>query len=1010
MRPERLHLSAFGAYAGEQVIDFSALGAHRIFLIHGPTGAGKTTLLDAICFALFGESSGDERGAADLRSHHAPATVSTFVDFAFALGPDHYRIRRTPAQTALGRGGREVKRAGDVTLWRRGEDAAERVLAEQAAPVRDALAELLGYTADEFRQVVLLPQGRFRELLVADRGARTQILATLFRTALYRRIEKQLREMEKMAEAEAASAEEHRRTLLTEAGAETIAAAEEAASALTDAAIKSARAAAEAARAAEAAEHNLAAGRDVARLLGDARAAAERLAACEQHGAAVEVDRVRLEAARRAQDVAADEAHHAAALAEATRARAAATEATHRVADAEKLCETAARALADEAARAKRANEAAAEATRLEALQGQAAGLATAARETHTTAAAHAVAMAQASRTEADAAATAATARAAADALASSGALAERAAERGTALVFARSLAEDARALAGARTAAEQQASAHERAMARYAAASARLDEAREARIAAERAALQAGAAALAAALAEGEACPVCGSRHHPSPAHHAGGTGADVTAARAAEDDAAVAAREAETQLLRADAARDAAARERDRLEARLAAHPGTPDAALPAAEAALAEAEAAEAALPTLTARAANAVTAAETAAAAALHARDALRMAGERLAAAEATHAALLGAVPEEARDAETLAARIADAAASAEALRTTLAHQRDAKAAADAALVATREGEQRAAAAVTDADARATDAERRLADAASRLGFAGIAAYRAAVLAPATIAALSAAIRTHDATLAAAREQAARAAEAAAGLATPDLAALATAAEQHRAAAQEAGREDGMARERAATATSRLVRIHAAEAGFAEARARHATVAKVSSLTRGTNRFRMSLEDFVLSSLLDQALAAANTHLARMLDGRFRLLRRAEPERANAAIGLDIEVFDEWTGQARPAGTLSGGEGFCAALALALGLSETVQAHAGARRIDALLIDEGFGSLDEEALDKAMDVLAGLPGGDRLVGLISHVGELKARIPARLEVTPGLRGSTARFVIG
>jgi exonuclease SbcC len=196
----------------------------------------------------------------------------------------------------------------------------------------------------------------------------------------------------------------------------------------------------------------------------------------------------------------------------------------------------------------------------------------------------------------------------------------------------------------------------------------------------------------------------------------------------------------------------------------------------------------------------------------------------------------------------------------------------------------------------------------------------------------------------------------------------------------------------------------------MRIHAAERDFAAARARHATLAKVASLTRGTNRFRMSLEDFVLSSLLDQALAAANTHLARMLDGRFRLSRRAEPERANAAVGLDIEVFDEWTGQARPAGTLSGGEGFCAALALALGLSETVQAHAGARRIDALLIDEGFGSLDEEALDKAMDVLSELPGGDRLVGLISHVGELKARIPARLEVTPGPRGSTARFVIG
>jgi exonuclease SbcC len=84
-------------------------------------------------------------------------------------------------------------------------------------------------------------------------------------------------------------------------------------------------------------------------------------------------------------------------------------------------------------------------------------------------------------------------------------------------------------------------------------------------------------------------------------------------------------------------------------------------------------------------------------------------------------------------------------------------------------------------------------------------------------------------------------------------------------------------------------------------------------------------------------------------------------------------------------------------------------MALGLAETVQAHAGARPVDALLIDEGFGSLDEEALDKAMEVLDGLQGGNRIIGIISHVGDLRSRVPARLEVKPGVRGSTASFVI-
>jgi exonuclease SbcC len=152
------------------------------------------------------------------------------------------------------------------------------------------------------------------------------------------------------------------------------------------------------------------------------------------------------------------------------------------------------------------------------------------------------------------------------------------------------------------------------------------------------------------------------------------------------------------------------------------------------------------------------------------------------------------------------------------------------------------------------------------------------------------------------------------------------------------------------------------------------------------------------------------LLDEALAAANRRLRAMLQGRYALRRVEEPERRNAAVGLDIEVLDEWTGQVRPAGTLSGGEGFCAALALALGLADTVQAHAGARRIDALFIDEGFGTLDPEALETAIGVLDGLQGQDRMVGIISHVPELRARVPARLEVEPGRRGSTARFRLG
>ncbi len=116
---------------------------------------------------------------------------------------------------------------------------------------------------------------------------------------------------------------------------------------------------------------------------------------------------------------------------------------------------------------------------------------------------------------------------------------------------------------------------------------------------------------------------------------------------------------------------------------------------------------------------------------------------------------------------------------------------------------------------------------------------------------------------------------------------------------------------------------------------------------------------------------------------------------------------SASGLDLSVYDAYTGTTRPVNTLSGGESFLASLALALGLADVVQAYAGGVRLETIFVDEGFGSLDPEALDLAFQTLLDLREGNRLVGIISHVPELKERIDVRLEITPGRHGSTARF---
>ncbi|WP_131829697.1 SbcC/MukB-like Walker B domain-containing protein, partial [Teichococcus deserti] len=282
--------------------------------------------------------------------------------------------------------------------------------------------------------------------------------------------------------------------------------------------------------------------------------------------------------------------------------------------------------------------------------------------------------------------------------------------------------------------------------------------------------------------------------------------------------------------------------------------------------------------------------------------------------------------------------------------------------------------------RAAAAATRRDAAVAALE----EAARAAGFADAAAARAAQRPPAALAALKEDVEQFGRALHQAELAAARAAAEIAGLAPPDLDALAAAEAAAREALRQARDAAGRLAERLAATARRLANIRAAGEALEAARAAHLLVSDLAETARGKNDRKLSLQGFVLAGLLDEALSAANQRLQAMLGGRFSLRRREEPGRA---IGLDIEVLDEWTGQPRPAATLSGGEGFCAALALALGLADTVQAHAGARRIDALFIDEGFGTLDEEALDRAMDILASLPAGDRLVGIISHVAELR-----------------------
>ena len=166
---------------------------------------------------------------------------------------------------------------------------------------------------------------------------------------------------------------------------------------------------------------------------------------------------------------------------------------------------------------------------------------------------------------------------------------------------------------------------------------------------------------------------------------------------------------------------------------------------------------------------------------------------------------------------------------------------------------------------------------------------------------------------------------------------------------------------------------------------------------------------TSKQKIKLEAYIQMNYLDRILVHANTRLLQMTDAQYELERiGAENQRSQS--GLDLGVIDHYNGTRRSVKTLSGGESFKASLALALGLSDEVQRTAGGIRLDTLFLDEGFGSLDEESLEQALRVLAGLTEGDRLVGIISHVGTLKDRIDRQVVVRKSRTGgSTVELVV-
>jgi SMC domain protein len=1085
-----LEFEAFMAYPKRQEINFDTLNNAGVFLLNGPTGAGKTTILDAICYALYGETSSDRESAKLHSTYAAHSGTKPRVLLDVTLHGKRLRIDRTPAYnkpiTRGARKGQMREESAKATLAELApgadpsDEKAWTPISSSVAEVNRTIAERTHLTKEQFLKVVLLPQGQFAQFLKSKPKERKELLKKMFPVEHYEQLFDALLEESKKAQQDVAQDENTQRGYLERARAEMLAL-----QALLDAADTDAEGTD---TEGSAVEGSVEAGEEPENLTAES-VTAETLDAWiaggveraretstrekqEQQRLTDEADRNTRLLAERAQLQAdwreyeqlcerrtrlterADE--HKAHREELAQARAAAplhAQYTQVHTESQALAarqqdQAACASALDDTGRALLAAlrdeetpedvtfpeettfaalpelEPAEQETQLEALLDTLRALQKKDAQLTDEEAAVAALLKQANALEQD--------RARAEKrLSDLTAQAEQLAEE----LAGYSTADEERTLAAHLvTEAQQKLDAAQQMQQKLDAASAAVAEAekqskrtataeqkaqekwqasaQQALVATEEfknlqvLRLAQASSLLARELKDGEPCAVCGSVEHPAPAQIAEGEQlverADLDAAKEREDKAHKQARTHELAKDRAakahQEASEALAAARTQYET-LAAQ-GECDVEQTAAQ--LQEAQ-------TRLAQAQSRVTA-----------RDGVLAKVERVRAEQQKAQEALRTIESAAVEAQT---RHRDAAARCEAAAAELAPARAAVGFAQRveAVEGYRVAHQRLARAVLllgQARERhalaAAQAERLLAESS----FESAELVQAAVRTPERVDALEQAVAAYELEHARLLEGFGReaivavAARAAAGEQAPDdLQGVRERVEQLRAAAHRLTLREG---ER----ESMLRSLHVLRGEYAAFRAKTAQrydraqmLANLAAAARGDTlggyEHQVDLVSYVLGAEFERILHSASLHLDRMSEGRYGMVfsdHRAKGSRSGG--GLNLEITDTWTGEPREASSLSGGESFLASLSLALGLAEVVQANNGGIELDTLFIDEGFGTLDAETLDMVMGTIESLRDSGRTIGLISHVEEMKNRIPAQIVVEKGQNGSSVR----
>jgi exonuclease SbcC len=1038
----------FGPFTGKETVDFTTL--EDIFLITGKTGSGKTTIFDALCFALYGAVPGSRKGhISRLRSDYAAEGAECSVSLEFRSGEKHYRIERSPRQEKRKKRGTGFTTVEETAVLYELRNGTSITLNGKKSEADEWIRRLLGLEAEEFFKIVLLPQGEFAEFLRQNSTDRRAVLGKLFPVDQAARLRELAQEKSRAASAEVREAE---RVL-----------AEISKRISFDDLEETRKAALEAVRAAKARSAALAEETDKLKILLTARqneaAAAERLGDAEreiarngEEEAGVREKQKRRDLSRTAQPL----AHELRREDEKRREAAAAGEDAEKAGEEQKTAEEAAKKAEILAAelpvleeeertlREKRPalTELLAEEDALKKDEKEAEILR---RRTHTLSE-QTVLLSEKKQKKAEE-------------IQNLEELAEKAPglearwdeERITKdiLVELYKAACDAEVLLTEEKDAAARAAVLETECAELAKRiPVQEDEIRRLRAEKEERERADMAAHLGAGLSEGEPCPVCGSTAHPRPAKPVGaafsyGDRIAVQEKSLADSVNTLAAKQAEKR-----SGEQEITRVRLRLEALAAGAAKARSAAPPQEDPAMAayfgrggelpeKAETArlrEACIASL-----NIVTSGkEDARRAAMRLTDAHReqhALEQEITEAEKEHSSLaeklknlLESIEETKRKRDRILSEAADSAAAIPPSAAGALSALDSRLASLAADIRLRreEGERAgrnlAAAAAREEEARrkqdaakalAQEAAEALAKALAASPFPDAETLKAALLDSEAEAALEADIarwRDERTRLLSQKEELQRGLEAI----REELTVLGDKGEVPSSAALEA-RLGEMTAEREAAETERDLKtgeLAALERDEARLREAHERFTALSQKSRGLsaladdlggkNPRKKAFDAWLLGRYLAEVAAYATRRLERMSESRYSLLLDSGREPGRALTGLDLAVFDAYTGKCRPCATLSGGESFMASISLALGLADSIQTRSGGVRLDAVFIDEGFGSLDEASLDHALVILDELRD-HRMVGLISHVGEMRSRIPSRIEIIKSGSGS-------